>query len=130
VNFEFCGTRVDATGFATREQAERDLETLTRIPCQNNMVAVIVKPWEVNVSTANPHGHGWGVPGHRVYAVARYVAVPKEDNFDTGKILLAYRRQLRAAIKAESIEGAANYAREEIKRIEPVLFGLGLGFER
>lgn len=127
MKFEIGGTRIDATGFTTEAQAAAELESKTRVPLTNGFVAVIVKPWEVFTNTHNPHG--WGVPRPHVYAVARFVAVQESDNHDMGKVLLAYRRKLREEIAAATFETDSQWAKDEIARIEPRIFGMGLGFE-
>ena len=129
MKFEFVGGRVDATGFNTKEQAAAELEPVKRIPLKSGKIAVVVMPWEVFVSTSNPGGHGWGVPGHRVYAVARFVAVAPEYEHDTGEILVTYRRELRA-LKAGAFNADLRWVDAELKRIDSVIFGLGRGFDR
>jgi hypothetical protein len=125
MKFEFVGGRVDATGFNTEAQAAAELESVTRIPLQGGKVAVIVKPWDVQVSTFNPHGYG--VPAHRVYAVARYVVVASEHEHDTGEILVTYRRQLRELKTIRNVD--LRWVESELARISPVIFGLGRGFD-
>lgn len=129
MKFELLDTRIDATGFKSEESATEELKDVSRIPLQGGSVAVVVSPWKVNVSTANPQGHGWGVPGRHVYAVARFVVMPEADQHDTGKILVEYRRKLREAIKSNArFNCDSKWAQDEIKRIEPRIFQLGLGF--
>ena len=127
MKFEFVGGRVDATGFNTESEARAGLELLTRISLASGKVAVIVKPWEVFINSFNPHGYG--VPTNRVYAVARFVAVAPEHEHDTGEILVTYRRELRA-LKAGAFNTDLRWVDDELKRIDPVIFGLGRGFNK
>lgn len=130
MKFELGGTRIDATGFNSEAQAKAELESKTRVPLTNGQIAVIVSPWEIQTAHRNAGGHGWGVTTPHVYAVARFVAVSEADQYDLGKVLLAYRRKLREAIKSATFESDAKWAKDEIARIEPRIFGLGLGFEK